>query len=127
MEISGLDHFVLTATDIEETCEFYSTILDLEIRRYGDNRTALHFGDQKINVHDTSERYSFVAKHPTPGSHDFCFRTPSPIEEIVDRLHTHDIDIIKGPVERTGANGTMTSVYCRDPDDNLVEIATYSS
>ncbi len=126
MEINGLDHFVLTVTDIEKTCEFYSTILDLEVRRYGDDRTALHFGDQKINVHDTSDKYSFVAKHPTIGSSDFCFRSPSSIEEIIDRFETHDIDIIKGPVERIGANGTMTSVYCRDPDGNLVEIATYT-
>lgn len=127
MDITGLDHFVLTVTDIEETCEFYSTILDIDVNHYGDDRTALHFGNQKINVHDTSDRFSLVAENPTPGSSDFCFKTRLPITDVIDRLREYEIDIIEGPVERTGATGSMTSVYCRDPDDNLVEIATYPS
>ncbi len=35
------------------------------------------------------------------------------------------IDIIEGPVAKTGAVGALTSVYFRYPDDNLVEVSNY--
>jgi catechol 2,3-dioxygenase-like lactoylglutathione lyase family enzyme len=36
------------------------------------------------------------------------------------------VKVEQGPVAKDGALGPITSVYCRDPDGNLIEIATYA-
>jgi catechol 2,3-dioxygenase-like lactoylglutathione lyase family enzyme len=37
------------------------------------------------------------------------------------------VQILEGSkvVERTGAVGKLRSVYCRDPDGNLIEVSNY--
>jgi catechol 2,3-dioxygenase-like lactoylglutathione lyase family enzyme len=122
---TGIDHVVLTVEDMDRTCAFYET-LDAEVVTFGDDRKAVRFGDQKINLHPVDHRVAeYVAGTPTPGSGDFCILTETPIEDVIDHLDAHGIDIVTGPVERAGTVGTLTSVYVRDPDDNLVEIGTY--
>ncbi|AXG06196.1 VOC family protein [Haloplanus rubicundus] len=122
---TGIDHFVLTVENVERTCEFYET-LGAEVVTFGDDRTAVQFGDQKINLHPADHRVAaYVAATPTPGSGDFCIVTETPIEAVLDHLDEEGIDVVTGPVERAGAVGTLTSVYVRDPDGNLVELGTY--
>lgn len=123
---TGIDHFVLTVEDVAATCEFYEA-LGGDIVTFGDGRKAVRFGDQKINLHPIDNDVPHVAADPTPGGGDFCLLTETPIEEVERRLREREIEIVTGPVERTGALGPMTSIYFRDPDDNLVEIARYSS
>ena len=119
---TGIDHLVLTVEDIDRTCAFYET-LGAETVTFGDERKALQFGDQKINLHPVDHRVAdYVAAAPTPGSGDFCIVTETPIEAVLDHLDEEGIDVVTGPVERTGAVGTLTSVYVRDPDGNLVEV-----
>lgn len=126
MEFARIDHFVLTVDDIETTCEFYSERLGAEVVTYDSNRKALQFGDQKINIHQVGDEFEPNAAQPQPGSGDFCVTTELPIEEVKNSLSERGVEIIDGPVERTGARGTMMSVYIRDPDDNLIEIAEYA-
>lgn len=121
--IKSLDHFVLTTTDERKCLDFYVGVLGMKLERYGDNRIALLYGDQKINVHQPGAVIGLKAVHPTPGSLDFCFLADVPIEEVVARLKAHDVKIIEGPSVRTGARFPIMSVYCRDPDQNLVEIS----
>ena len=122
---TGIDHFVLTVEDVAATCAFYET-LGAEVVTFGDDRKAVQFGDQKINLHPVDYRVAdHVAEAPTPGSGDFCIVTETPIEAVIDHLDAHGIDVVTGPVERAGAVGTLTSVYVRDPDGNLVEVGTY--
>ena len=122
---TGIDHLVLTVEDVETTCAFYET-LGAETVTFGDDRKAVQFGDRKINLHPADHRVAeYVAEMPTPGSGDFCIVVETPIEDVVDHLDEHGIDVVTGPVERTGAVGTLTSVYVRDPDGNLVELGTY--
>lgn len=125
MDGSGIDHFVLTVEDIETTCAFYSDVLGVEIVTFGDGRKALQFGDQKINLHPAGDEFEPKAAQPTPGAGDFCVTTEMAIETIENRLREADVEIVEGPVQQTGAQGPVTSVYIRDPDDNLVEIANY--
>ena len=124
MNLTGIDHFVLTVEDVEESCSFYED-LGAEVVTFGDDRTALQFGEQKINLHPVDTDIDLVATEPTPGGGDFCILTETAIETVERQLRTRDIEILAGPVERTGAVGPITSVYFRDPDDNLVEIGTY--
>lgn len=124
MDITGIDHFVLTVSDVDATCAFYED-LGGEPVTFGDDRKAIRFGDQKINLHPTDNDIGLVADEPTVGGGDFCLLTETPIEEVERQLRERGIEILEGPVGRTGAIGPITSVYLRDPDDNLVEIASY--
>jgi catechol 2,3-dioxygenase-like lactoylglutathione lyase family enzyme len=128
VNLTGIDHFVLTVSDLERTCAFYEA-LGAEVVTFDDGRTgerrALRFGDQKINLHPVDTDVKHVAAAPTPGAGDFCLLTETPIAEVEDRLRERDVEIVEGPVERTGTVGRLESVYVRDPDENLVEIGRY--
>ncbi len=124
MRIDRLDHLVLTVADIDRTCRFYQQVLGMEIITSGENRTALRFGSQRINLHLKGRELTPRAAHATPGSADLCLLTSASMAEILAHLDKADIAIIEGPVPRTGACGPILSVYLRDPDENLLEIAT---
>jgi catechol 2,3-dioxygenase-like lactoylglutathione lyase family enzyme len=92
---------------------------------FGGGRRALHFGQQKINLHQAGREFEPKASRPTPGSADLCFVTTTPVEEVAAHLAAQGVAVEEGPVERTGALGPMRSVYLRDPDGNLLEISAY--
>ena len=124
MHITGLDHLVLTVRSIEDTCAFYEATLGMKRREYSPGRIALHFGRQKINLHAADRPVDPNVRHATPGAADLCFLTDAPMAEIIAHLKALKVPVIDGPIERTGATGPIQSVYCYDPDENLIEIAT---
>jgi len=124
MRITSLDHLVLTVASIEQTCEFYQRVLGCGREIFAGGRTALTFGDQKINLHEAGREFEPRARLATPGSGDLCFLVDD-FESAQTQLQNENVEIIEGPVERTGARGTLTSIYCRDPDGNLIELSTY--
>jgi catechol 2,3-dioxygenase-like lactoylglutathione lyase family enzyme len=121
--IAALDHLVLTVADIDATCAFYSRVLGMQVETFGAGRTALRFGNQKINLHLAGREFEPKAATPTPGSADLCFLTETPLDRVIEHLRSCDIPIIEGPIRRTGATGPILSVYLRDPDQNLIEIS----
>ncbi len=126
--IDRIDHIVLNVTDVEIAAAWYQRVLGMEREDFGaDNRTALKFGGQKINLRPVdADPYAWIAaRAPAPGGADFCFVTAVGPQDVIAHLHACGVAIEAGPVGRTGALGLMRSVYCRDPDGNLVEIATY--
>jgi catechol 2,3-dioxygenase-like lactoylglutathione lyase family enzyme len=125
MQIDRIDHFVLTVRDILATCDFYERALGMEREVFGEGRIALTFGSQKINLHEAGNELEPCAEHPTPGGGDFCLITTTPIDDVVRHLKNVGVEIELMPSPRTGATGPITSVYFRDPDQNLVEISTY--
>ncbi|MGP4096573.1 VOC family protein [Nonomuraea sp. KM90] len=125
IRIDHLDHLVLTVTDIDGTMAFYSRVLGMEPVVFEGGRHALRFGVQKINLHRAGAEIDPKAARPTPGSADLCLISAVPIEEVVRHLETCGVPVEEGPVPRTGAQGTITSVYFRDPDGNLIEVSTY--
>jgi len=125
MIISNIDHLVLTVADIGKTIDFYTNILGFEVVTFGDNRKALTFGNQKINLHKKGKEFEPKAEHPTTGSADLCFISETDVDEVLEELKEKNIEIIEGVVERTGAIGKIKSVYFRDPDLNLIEISNY--
>lgn len=124
MIIDRLDHLVLTVRNIETTCDFYHRLLGMEIVEFGEGRKALLFGSQKINLHRHGNEFLPHAAHPTPGSADICFLTSMPVAQVIEHCRRHDVAVLEGPVRRMGASGPILSVYLRDPDGNLLEIAT---
>lgn len=125
MLIDRIDHLVLTVRDIAATCAFYSRVLEMRVETFADGRTALHFGQQKINLHQAGHEFEPRALHPAPGTADFCLISQTPLAQVIAHLQAHGVAIVEGPVAKTGALGPMQSVYIRDPDGNLVEIANY--
>lgn len=122
--IEYLDHLVLTVQDIPTTCAFYNHVLGMEIITFGAGRTALRFGNQKINLHPAQDNpVGLVAERPTIGSADLCFIASRPLTEVIDHLKACDVTIIEGPIERNGATSPIMSVYFRDPDGNLIEVS----
>jgi len=111
--------------DIEATCSFYKRVLGMKVVVFGGGRKALSFGAQKINLHQKGKEYEPKALKPTPGSGDLCFITSVPMSEVIAHLTSCGIEIIEGPVRRTGATGPIISVYFRDPDLNLIEVSNY--
>lgn len=125
MIIDRFDHVVLTVHDVDASCAFYARVLGMEVVTFAGGRRALRFGQQKINLHPADAPVAPHAMHPTPGSADLCLITTSTMEEVLDHLETQRVFVTEGPVPRTGAMGPITSVYFRDPDLNLVEVAVY--
>ncbi len=125
VRLGGLDHLVLTVTDIDRTCKFYEHVLGMKPVVFDDNRRALTFGSQKINLHEVGREFEPKAAAPTPGSADLCFLTRTPLKEVIEHLRASGVPVEEGPVRRTGARGPIESIYLRDPDGNLLEISNY--
>ncbi|CAD0218927.1 VOC family protein [Chryseobacterium sp. D764] len=125
MEIKNLDHLVLTVADIDKTIAFYTYVMGFEAVVFGENRKALIFGNQKINLHQKGHEFEPKAQTPTCGSADLCFIAQTDIHGVMEELKLKNIKIIEGIVDRTGATGKIKSVYFRDPDQNLIEVSNY--
>lgn len=125
--IDRIDHLVLTVRDLATTCDFYTRVLGMEVIRFGDNRLALQFGQQKLNLHQAGQEFSPYAQHPTPGAIDLCLITTVPLAAVQAHLKRCGVPIEQGIVARTGATGAIASLYIRDPDGNLLEISNYSN
>jgi catechol 2,3-dioxygenase-like lactoylglutathione lyase family enzyme len=129
--VARLDHLVLTVTDIEAATRFYERALGMQREFFrgpeGQPRYALRFGDQKINLQDRTTDTPTKAKVPTFGSGDFCLIAAVPLDTVIAHLRTENIPLEAGPVARRGALGPLRSIYLRDPDGNLIEVAAYVS
>ena len=121
--ITSIDHFVLTCADVDATIDFYVRVLGMTAESFGAGRRALSFGNQKINLHQAGAEFEPKARVATPGSGDFCLLSDLPVAEIARHLAAEGVEVIEGPVAKTGATGPLLSIYFRDPDGNLVEVS----
>lgn len=124
--IDHIDHIVLTTRDKDACIRFYTEVLGMKLERFRtptEERLALKFGSQKINLHEWGREFTPRAHVAVPGSLDLCFICSLPLEKVVERLRHNNIAILEGPVAKTGAVSKLRSVYVRDPDLNLVEIS----
>ena len=125
MRIDRIDHLVLTVADLDRTVAFYTSVLGMTAETFGEGRTALRFGSQKINLHVAGAEFEPKAAAPAPGTADFCLVTETPLDAVQAELADAGVPVEVGPVTKQGALGAMRSVYLRDPDANLVEISVY--
>ena len=126
--IDHVDHIVLTTRDLKACIRFYSEVLGMKLEKFRtptEERMALKFGEQKINVHEWGKEFTPRAHVAAPGTLDLCFIASVSLQEVMTRLKKNNIPLLEGPVQKTGAQGPITSVYVRDPDLNLVEISVY--
>jgi catechol 2,3-dioxygenase-like lactoylglutathione lyase family enzyme len=126
--IRGIDHVAITVANLEAACAFYARVLGASVEeeyeiggRIAVKRVA--FGQAILNIHQQGNGVDLVARQPTPGSVDICFRWEGKIEAAKGQLESRGVTVIEGPVARTTADGLSAhSVYFRDPDGNLVEL-----
>ena len=125
--VLALDHLVLTVTDIVQSVAFYRNVLGMQALEFpvadGSKRWALAFGVQKINLHQAGTSFGPHAASPGSGTADLCFLSPTPLVDWQSHLAAQGVDVIDGPVARSGAQGSLTSLYIRDLDGNLLEIS----
>ena len=120
--ISHFDHIVLTVSDIERAVEFYTRVLCMEEVTFAKGRKAVKFGNQKINFQLLGQEPRNIAN---VGSGDLCLIANWPLEQVIAHLDKENIELIEGPVAKSGAVGAIQSVYFSDPDKNLVEVSVY--
>ncbi len=125
INIDRVDHLVITVADVDRALEFYEGILGMQAVTFPGDRRAVRFGNQTIKLHAANELVQPTATHPVPGSANLCFVTTDPISAVQEHLRANDVRIEEGPVGRTGTSGPITSLYLRDPDGNLIEVARY--
>lgn len=127
MKLDRIDHLVLTVRDVESSVEFYVKVLGMSAVTFGPGRRAVCFGQQKINLHPLQQPIPPHARNPGTGSADLCLISQTSLVDVVAELQQKGVTIEAGPVPRTGALGTIQSVYFRDPDGNLIEVSNYLS
>ena len=128
--VDRLDHLVITCRDVEISASWYQRVLGMEREEFGPHRrTSLRFGGQKINLRPisaTQEEWFTGAAGGVPGTDDLCFIVAMKSDQVAEYLRACGVTVEVGPVAKAGALGPIMSVYCRDPDGNLIEIASYS-
>ncbi|KQY05956.1 virulence protein [Mycobacterium sp. Root135] len=125
LSVDRIDHVVVNTVDADRTVDWYVRVLGMAREVFGDGRIALRFGDQKLNVRPTGAPNWVTAAVDAPGTLDLCFVVDAEADAVGEHLQSCGVEITEGPVAKTGALGPMTSHYCRDPDGNLIEVATY--
>src|SRR3954468_13988181 len=124
--VNRIDHVVLNCRDVDTTTDWYVRVLGMEHEVFGQGRVALRFGNQKINVRPTGAPNWETGAVDAPGSLDLCFIAEMSSDDVGVHLRSCGGTITEGPVPNTGRRGPVTSRYCRDPDGNLIEVASYS-
>jgi catechol 2,3-dioxygenase-like lactoylglutathione lyase family enzyme len=125
MKIERLDHFVLTVKNLQTTVDFYTQVMGMKAIQFGEGRWALEFGQQKINLHELGNEFEPKAQNVREGSADLCFITETELAKAMAHVEAQGIEILEGPVKRTGAQGPILSCYLPDPDGNLIEVSNY--
>ena len=133
LNVHGLDHLVLNVRDVAVSAAWYEAVLGTARHEFDPGhgkavRTSIAFGTQKINLRPVEADTDawFTARHPKAGSDDLCFLTETSPDAVAAHLGANGVVIEEGPTQKQGARGTLRSVYCRDPDGNLIEIASYA-
>jgi catechol 2,3-dioxygenase-like lactoylglutathione lyase family enzyme len=119
VHVLGLDHIVLAVSDVEKTLAWYCERLGLEPMQLEEWRAGTaFFPSARINSTTIIDFIPRADAVETKNLDHLCL--------VIDA--TEDLaglDVVQGPVPRSGAQGMATSFYVYDPDGNLVELRYY--
>lgn len=128
MVIDGVDHVVITVSELDAALEFYQEAVGLEVVDRNEEGTlaTLRAGSQLVRLQTEGRKSPLMASDPVPGGTDMCFVSPDAPEVTAARFQRAGAPVVAGPVEKHGSRGPMMSVYARDPDGSLIEVAHYA-
>ena len=134
MAITSIDHAAIPLGDVDAMLEFYVALGFTVDESHAPLAYAIAINDQKLNLHAPalwqSGKFDLRGPNAEPGCGDFCFVWQGGVDDATAFLDERGIKMIEGPVERAGgrARGSAvgTSVYFRDPDQNLLELICYA-
>lgn len=129
--VTSYDHVALPMLNVDAMTAFYKS-LGFRIEQ-SSRFMSVHFGDQKINFHMPAlwrrDDFSLRGKAARPGCGDLCFVWDGTAAQLKAMLDGASATIVEGPVERAGGrkggSAKGTSMYCFDPDGNLLEFMRY--
>ncbi|KRN58998.1 dioxygenase [Limosilactobacillus secaliphilus] len=125
-----IDHIVLTVSDLERSRRFYHEVFDMPVidQQTNDEVVTLRCGHQLIRLQTVGrDQKALQADKPTVGAADLCLVSGDDVNETLHHFKSYYVDVIAGPVTKYGSEGQMTSIYLRDPDQNLIEVAFYKN
>lgn len=129
-----MDHIVLNVEDDERMMAFYSDVLRLAAERLEEYRAGkVPFPSVRLNSETIIDLFpkAMWQKNSATGKgfkhlNHFCVSLGKRAwDDLAARLAANHVAIEEGPVPRWGAHGTGTSLYFRDPEDNLIEARYY--
>lgn len=130
MKMRRIDHIVLTVSDLERSRRFYHEVFDMPVidQQTNDEVVTLRCGHQLIRLQTVDrDQKALQANKPTVGAADLCLVSGDDVNETLHHFKSYFVDVIAGPVTKYGSEGQMTSIYLRDPDQNLIEVAFYKN
>ncbi|MGR8932159.1 MAG: VOC family protein [Gammaproteobacteria bacterium] len=127
-----IDHIVLNVEDDVKMLAFYSNVLMLEPERADEYAAGnAPFPSVRLNPVTVIDLFpktmweGVQAKGQRNLNH-FCLSLKkADWQKLLDRLKANAVAIEEGPVRRWGAQGDGTSIYFRDPEENLIEARYY--
>jgi catechol 2,3-dioxygenase-like lactoylglutathione lyase family enzyme len=123
MKKIGFDHCVIAVSDWARSDAFYSDVLRAEVPPHGESWGQYRFDGWKLNVHGPGLEALKARKPVEPGNSDLCFVWPGPIEEAVEHLARHGVEVEVGPIAYAEGGSHL---YFRDPDGSLLEFVSYA-
>lgn len=121
-----IDHIILKVNDLEESVDFYTSIMGFQNEGQ----------DGPFTVVRVSDSFQLqLAPWKTDGFEHYAFAvSAAEFEAIFDRVKAHGIGYgpnfhtvgsNEGPGEEAGARGSAPTLYFNDPNQHLIEIRTY--
>ena len=129
IRVKMIDHIVLRTVNKDEMIRFYSEVLGCRVERRLPAHvglTQLRAGESLIDIVDVESELGRAGGPPPSGTEKnidhFCLQIEAISEEdLTEWLESHGVEVGDFQV-RYGAEAFGSSVYIRDPDNNIVEL-----
>jgi catechol 2,3-dioxygenase-like lactoylglutathione lyase family enzyme len=124
MRVTGLDHVVFICRDVEKSLAYYCDVLGLEsidVERWRGGEA--FFPSVRVSA-DTIIDLLPGEPDGQNVNHICLVIEPTDLHALAARK---ELNVVEGPVERSGAHGQGWSIYVVDPDLHLIELKQYSA
>jgi catechol 2,3-dioxygenase-like lactoylglutathione lyase family enzyme len=122
MRVVGLDHVVLLCRDVEASVAYYRDVLGLEAIDVEEWRNG-EVTFPSVRVDETTIIDLMPGEPDGRNTDHVCLVIEATdLEALAQRK---ELNVVQGPVQRGGAQGTGWSIYVVDPDLHLLELKHY--
>ena len=120
--VNGIGHLAIVVDDLSKAKWFFGEVLGATVEAWGDTQLLVHCGQDLLVAKLAESAVDSGRQHGPMGRqvldhYGFQASSPEQVDGFSAHLRKHNIEIVKGPYERSDGK----SVYFRDPFGNLVE------